>query len=84
MNKKIVIILILLASYAYASSSRYSLKFEYRLVNACIDYNTFGGVSKELRDKCIERVLLVEKLYPDEWLITSMSKENQEKLFELN
>jgi len=63
---KIILGLILYVSILVAQSSykyRYELITEYKLVNACIDERTSGGVTKVLRNSCIKRVEYLEKKY---------------------
>jgi len=74
MLKKIYLVFVLLLFFsssleAYYSHVRdlkpyrYSLTIEYKLVVACIDLHSSGGVSKALRDRCIEKVEALEKKY---------------------
>ena len=66
-NKKNILVLFLVLFqinlYAISNNQRMDLSIEYRLVNACINCQTSKGVTPELRDWCINRVLEIEKKF---------------------
>jgi hypothetical protein len=53
---KIIFTILLLSLFATNVNAYTDVKKTYKLVIACIDINSNDGVSKTLRDKCIEKV----------------------------
>lgn len=81
LNVYLISILFLSLNLYGRYSSRYELKLEYKLVQACMYSKSFGGVTTSVRDECISRVLDIEKQYSERALEALDRKNELEDLF---